>query len=59
MEDLVSNEFTNVTLDYAVLFMASPKCAVNPHLRKDIGPLYLHVAHLINDEHKMAVEAQL
>ena len=39
MEDLVSNEFTNVTLDYAVLFMASPKCAVNPHLRKDIGPL--------------------
>ena len=39
MEDLVSNEFINVTLDYAVLFMASPKCAFNPHLRKDIGPL--------------------
>ena len=39
MEDLVSNEFIKVTFDYAVLFMASPKCAFNPHLRKDIGPL--------------------
>ena len=39
MEDLVSNEFIKVTLDYAVLFMASQKCAFNPHLRKDIGPL--------------------
>ena len=39
VEDSVSTEFINVTLDYAVLFMASPKCAFNPHLRKDIGPL--------------------
>ena len=39
LEECVSSDFITVTFDYCVLYMSSSKCAFNPHLRKDIGPM--------------------